>query len=218
MTVTIIVLLGFTLAVPSTLTFFMVYLEITSNILLQIDELLKIKITSESQYKHEILPRSQELLELFEKARKMFSRNIFWLMILQLCILTLYCYLTFEAFLNLQDGGEIQDIIFACGTVFQVLYAVVLVFHFNKMSQNCVDKLQDLKSHLKKFYIKDDSTMIFQDFQVPVNFVKTQIIETIEDFQGFDGENYFNLGKSFLVTGLAFWIGILLFLLQFKID
>ena len=86
------------------------------------------------------------------------------------------------------------------------------------MSQNCVDQLQNLKSHLKKFYIKDDSMMIFQDFQVPVNFVKTQIIETIEDFQGFDGENYFNLGKSFLVTGLAFWIGILLFLLQFKID
>ena len=211
------------MAVPSTLTFFIIYLEITNVLLNQIDVLLRIKITSENQYKNEILPKCQELLELFDKARKLFSRNIFWLMILQLCNLTLYCYLSFESIYSVATLEEeqilqIQDVIYGINTVFLVLYGVLLVFHFNAISQNCVDKLNQLKVHIKKFYVNEQSVMIFQDFQVPVNFAKIQIIEDIEEFQGFDGENYFNLGKSFLVTGMAFWIGILLFLLQFKID
>ena len=223
MTVTIVVLAGFVMAVPSTLTFFIIYLEITNALLSEIGVLLRIKITSENQYKNEVLPKCQELLELLDKANTLFSRNIFWLMILQLCNLTLYCYLSFESVysaitLEEEQTLQIQDVIYGFNTVFLVLYGVLLVFHFNAMSQNCVDKLKELKTHLKKFYVNEQSMMTFQDFQVPVNFVKNQIIENIEEFQGFDGENYFSLGKSFLVTGMAFWIGILLFLLQFKID
>ena len=223
MTVTIVVLAGFVMAVPSTLTFFIIYLEITNALLSDIGVLLRIKITSENQYKNEVLPKCQELLELLDKANKLFSRNIFWLMILQLCNLTLYCYLSFESVysaitLEEEQTLQIQDVIYGFNTVFLVLYGVLLVFHFNAMSQNCVDKLKELKTHLKKFYVNEQSMMTFQDFQVPVNFVKSQVIENIEEFQGFDGKNYFSLGKSFLVTGTAFWMGILLFLLQFKID
>ena len=86
------------------------------------------------------------------------------------------------------------------------------------MSQKITDELQALKSNLQRYYIKEDLEMSWDNQKVPINFVKDQIIRNIEEFEGFSGKGYFTLGKSFLVTGMAFWIGILLFLLQFKIQ
>ena len=53
---------------------------------------------------------------------------------------------------------------------------------------------------------------------VPVTFIQARIIDSLNNFKGFDGKGYFFLGKSYIANFVTFYITILVILVQFKIS
>ena len=49
------------------------------------------------------------------------------------------------------------------------------------------------------------------------SFVKAIIVEDLEEFQGFDGNGYFTLGKSFFSSIIANFLTYLIILIQTKL-
>ena len=58
----------------------------------------------------------------------------------------------------------------------------------------------------------------FEDQTVPASFIKDRIVDKMNRFNGFDGNGYFVLGKSFVLNLKAVLATYFVILLQFKMS
>ena len=102
---------------------------------------------------------------------------------------------------------------------FYILILILYVYWFNINAENVTNKVKELKTSLKDVFVPfERMTEEFEGKTVPLSFIKSRIEDKLDNFQGFDGQGYFTLGKSFLKNLLAFCTTYFVILLQFKLS
>ena len=169
----------------------------------------------------ELVKQCETFQQHVKKVKNLLSRNILFSMTcLAMEILILLCAIP-SIVINLVTYGNTHPIgimnLFT--TTFYILMLIFYVYSFNITAENVTNKVDDLKDLLKDVYVPlERSTENLDGKIVPMSFMKSRIEDKLANFEGFSGQGYFILGKSFLKNLLAFCITYFVILLQFKIS
>ena len=156
-----------------------------------------------------------------KQVRDLLSRNILYSMTCLAMEILILLFAIPSILINLITNGNAHPvaIVNMGSTLFYTLILVFYVYYFNIIAENVTDKIKNVKTSLKDVYVSAETmTDDFEGKPVPLSFVKSRIEDKLDNFQGFDGQGYFILGKSFLKNLLAFCITYFVILLQFKIS
>ena len=79
-----------------------------------------------------------------------------------------------------------------------------------------VENVQELKRTIKKIKL-DELKIPWNGKFESTSFVKNIILDDLAEFQGFDGNGYFTLGKAFYSSIIANFLTYLIILIQTKL-
>ena len=148
---------------------------------------------------------------------RLFSRCNFYAMLIWLVNLILIVY-QMTSYLITTPGDKVksQDIEMSLAYAFLGLQHLIFVYNINSASEHQKTLVQDLKMTIKQTNFKED-TIAWNGNLEPTSVVKDFIIENLDEFQGFDAEGYFTLGKSFLSSVVTNFLTYLIILIQLKL-
>ena len=96
---------------------------------------------------------------------------------------------------------------------------MALAFEFNQHSQDIFESMQDLKSLVEAIDIDDEDKVVFvEGKQIRAIHVQKMIFSEIDRFKGFDGNEFFTLGKPLITSIMANFVTYLIILIQFKMS
>ena len=160
---------------------------------------------------HELLQNAQELSSCLRMVSKLFSRCNFYGMLVWLVNLILIVY----RITSLLFSDE-KDVIYALAYVFMALQHLHFVHNLNCASQNMINFVQDLRKTIKHTNMTEMKVEWNGKWE-STSFAKDNVVENLHEFQGFEGEGYFNLGKSFLSSIVTNFLTYLIILIQLKL-
>ena len=167
---------------------------------------------------HNLLQNARELWKSLKTMSKALSKCTFYAMIIWLINLILIVYRILSYFMTSGGIGGItdQDLVFAVAYTFMAVQHLLFIFYMNIVSQEMVENVQSLKRTIKGINM-DEMKIPWEGKFESTSFVKAIIVEDLEEFQGFDGNGYFTLGKSFYSSIIANFLTYLIILIQTKL-
>ena len=178
---------------------------------------LKQELKSTQKVTNSVVIKSYKLLSLLDESVKTLSRNVFYIMVLPLVLLTCGVYMTFDYFLaHTEVTPGIVCVILAYLSF--IIFLAYIVWIFNHDSQHLTDEIYNLKKLIEEIDIEDHEFMLVKAKLQDVNSARARIIRGLEGFNGFDGLGYFSLGKSLLTSITSNILTYLIVLIQFRIS
>ena len=160
---------------------------------------------------HELLQNAQELCNCLKLTSKLFSRCNFYGMLIWLVNLILIAY----KITSLLFSDE-KDVIYALAYVFMALQHSLCVHNLNCSSQSMIDFVHVLGKTIRHTSMNDMKVEWNGKWESTL-FVKDIVVENLQEFQGFESEGYFYLGKCFLSSIVTNFLTYLIILIQLKL-
>ena len=139
-------------------------------------------------------------------------------MIIWLINLILIVYRMISTFISNNGKASLDDLelIFAVAYSLMALQHLLFIHVMNVAAQEMEEKVQDLKRKIKGTNMEELKIPWEGKFE-STSFVKANIVDELEEFQGFDGNGYFTLGKAFLSSVVTNFLTYLIILIQTKL-
>ena len=136
-------------------------------------------------------------------------------MIIWLINLILIAFRVLSYFMSFDRITE-QELVYAVAYSFMAIQHLLFIFYMNVASQEMVENVQELKRTIKKIKL-DELKIPWNGKFESTSFVKNIILDDLAEFQGFDGNGYFTLGKAFYSSIFANFLTYLIILIQTKL-
>ena len=200
------------------LVFFGISLECFSGLIYKMAQLNQ-QIIEQNKLNKVILNHVLSVVKTIENVRVLLSNNLFVVMTVISVDILIMLYLVPANFINYSKTKEPIGLLSAG---YMLLYAIcysMFLWFFNIRAQRVTNILDKLKEDFQDIYVPNESFMVLYEGQaIPASFMKDRILDKMNSFDGFDGNGYFVLGKSFLKNFLAFCTTYFVILLQFKLS
>ena len=164
---------------------------------------------------HNLLQNTQELQKSLKTMSKALSKCTFYAMMIWLINLILIVYRILSYFMN-PDKITDQELLYAVAYSFMAIQHLLFIFYMNVASQEMMENVQELKKTIKGTNM-DELKIPWEGKFESTSFVKTIIVDDLAEFQGFDGNGYFTLGKAFYSSIIANFLTYLIILIQTKL-
>ena len=154
------------------------------------------------------------LMDGIDIINEYFSLICFTMLLHSLILVIGLAYMIIDEFMGIESNQINYPVIMMIFSLIfrNVFYLVV----YNFESEDIKRTVKDLSKYVMK-YKPMDVNMVFTDEQISDHLVKTIILKTIDDFEGFDGLGFFNLGKPLLTSIFANFVTYLIILMQFRL-
>ena len=198
--------------------FFIIYLNICSKLDILVQVLIyKLKKQRKSIDDNDLLLECQKLKEIANKAQNLFSGHVFWAIFVSLLITIVLVYRS-VSFLIGTDPGHLKVIVFFFGYIFYNSAFLFVIYCLNISSQKVKDDFQELASILKNDRILENRQKMVDGENISLKDLKDMVVSDLKEFDGFNGYDYFLLGKPLLTSIMANFTTYLIVLVQFKIS
>ena len=160
---------------------------------------------------HVLLQNTHELSKCLKMTSKLFSRCNFYGMLIWLVNMIFIEYRIFSIWFSNEKNA-----MYASAYVFMGLQQVFFVVNLNVASQVITEMVQVLGKKIKQTNMTEMKIEWNGQWE-STSFVKEIVIEDLQEFQGFEGEGYFTLGKSFLSSIVTNFLTYFIILIQLKL-
>ena len=164
---------------------------------------------------HNMLQNTQELQKSLKTMSKALSKCTFYAMMIWLINLILIVYRILSYFMN-SDTITDHELVYAVAYSFMAIQHLLFIFYMNVASQEMMENVQELKRTIKRTNM-DELKIPWEGKFESTSFVKNIILDDLAEFQGFDGNGYFTLGKAFYSSIIANFLTYLIILIQTKL-
>ena len=164
---------------------------------------------------HVLLQNTHELVKGLNNISSALSNCTFVSMIIWLINLILIVYRMVSTFISVDKLTDL-DLVFAVAFSFMALQHLLFIYVMNVASQEILEKVQDLKRKMKGTNM-EELMIQWEDKFESTSFVKSIIVDELDEFQGFDGNGYFTLGKAFFSSIVTNFLTYLIILIQTKL-
>ena len=164
---------------------------------------------------HNLLQNTQKLHKSLKTMSKALSKCTFYAMMIWLINLILIVYRILSYFMN-SDTITDHELVYAVAYSFMAIQHLLFIFYMNVASQEMMENVQELKRTIKRTNM-DELKIPWEGKFESTSFVKTIIVDDLAEFQGFDGNGYFTLGKAFYSSIIANFLTYLIILIQTKL-
>ena len=174
-------------------------------------------MTQTKQY-HNTLQDCLSMITLLEKVKSQLSRNIRVVMVILSVLNLTWLYMIPLSFIYYSRKKEPLVLVLAVVASLHVITYFTMIWLLNIRAQKVTDQVHQLKNCLQEIFISQNTMVTFEDQTVPASFIKDRIVDKMNRFNGFDGNGYFVLGKSFVLNLKAVLATYFVILLQFKMS
>ena len=164
---------------------------------------------------YELLQNANQLAKALKMLSELFSRCNFAGMLIWMVNLILITYRINSFFIKI-GGFDSEDLLMVFSYGFMALQHGIVIQFLNLASQTMVDLTNDLKMAVKHTNMKVTNIVWNDKFESSV-FAKDIVLDNLEDFQGFEAQGYFTLGKSFLSSIVSIFLTYVIILMQLKL-
>ena len=164
---------------------------------------------------HNLLRNTQDLQKSLKTMSKALSKCTFYAMIIWLINLILIAFRVLSYFMSFDRITE-QELVYAVAYSFMAIQHLLFIFYMNVASQEMMENVQELKKTIKGTNM-DELKIPWEGKFESTSFVKNIILDDLAEFQGFDGNGYFTLGKAFYSSIIANFLTYLIILIQTKL-
>ena len=165
--------------------------------------------------RHDLLLNAKNLSTCLRMASNSLSICNFTVMLIWLGNLILISYRILSTFITFEDGFE-YDWIFVLAYVFMSLQHAWFVLTMNLGSHMMKENVQDLSNVIRQTNFAEGMVPWNGSFE-SVSFVKKIVVEELQEFEGFDCDGYFTLGKAFISNVVTNFLTYLIILIQTKL-
>ena len=164
---------------------------------------------------HNLLQNSNELAKSLKTMSKALSKCTFYAMMIWLINLILIVYRILSYFMNSNTITD-HELVYAVAYSFMAIQHLLFIFYMNVASQEMMENVQELKRTIKQTNM-DELKIPWEGKFESTSFVKNITLDDLAEFQGFDGNGYFTLGKAFYSSIIANFLTYLIILIQTKL-